>query len=197
VAGHPNNVIMLTSDAYGVLPPISKLTPEQARYHFLSGYTAKVAGTERGVVEPRATFSACFGAPFMAQPPTVYSRLLGEKVAAHDVRCWLVNTGWTGGPYGDGHRMPIQHTRAMVNAALEGRLDDPPTVEHPVFGLRVPTSCPDVPPGVLDARGTWSDGAAYDDKAEKLAGDFHDNFEPFVADAPAEVAAAGPTAGRR
>ena len=121
MAGHPNNVIMLTSDAYGVLPPISKLTPEQARYHFLSGYTAKVAGTERGVVEPRATFSACFGAPFMAQPPTVYSRLLGEKVAAHDVRCWLVNTGWTGGPYGDGHRMPIQHTRAMVNAALEGR----------------------------------------------------------------------------
>jgi len=196
VAGHPNNVIMLTSDAYGVLPPISRLTPEQARYHFLSGYTAKVAGTERGVVEPKATFSACFGAPFMAQPPTVYSRLLGEKVRDHDVRCWLVNTGWTAGPYGTGHRMPIGHTRAMVNAALEGRLDDVPTSEHPVFGLQVPSSCPDVPPEVLDARGTWTDTAAYDAKATQLASEFHANFEQFAEDAPDEVAAAGPKAGR-
>ena len=192
VAGHPRNVLMLTSDAYGVLPPISRLTAAQARYHFLSGYTAKVAGTERGVVEPKATFSACFGAPFMAQPPTVYSRLLGEKVGEHDVHCWLVNTGWTAGPYGTGRRMPIRHTRAMVNAALEGRLDDVPTVEHPVFRLQVPTSCPGVPAEVLDARGTWPDRDAYDDKARQLAGMFRANFEQFAGDAPPEVAAAGP-----
>ena len=132
----------------------------------------------------------------MAQPPTVYSRLLGEKVGEHDVRCWLVNTGWTGGPYGDGHRMPIQHTRAMINAAIEGRLDDAPTAEHPVFGLQVPTSCPGVPPEVLDTHSTWGDGDAYDAKALQLAGEFHANFEPFSAEAPDEVAAAGPTAGR-
>jgi phosphoenolpyruvate carboxykinase (ATP) len=187
---------MLTADAFGVLPPISRLSTEQARYHFLSGYTAKVAGTESGIVEPQATFSACFGAPFMALRPTVYSKLLGDKVNAQGVRCWLVNTGWTGGPYGVGSRMSIAHTRAMVNAALAGRLDDVPTRVDPNFGLEVPTTCPDVPPEVLDPEQTWSDKGAYQSKARELAGRFHQNFKQFEEDAPPEVVAVGPKVGR-
>jgi phosphoenolpyruvate carboxykinase (ATP) len=196
VAGQPRNILMLTADAFGVLPPISRLSTEQARYHFLSGYTAKVAGTESGIVEPQATFSACFGAPFMALRPTVYSKLLGDKVNAQGVRCWLVNTGWTGGPYGVGSRMSIAHTRAMVNAALAGRLDDVPTRVDPNFGLEVPTTCPDVPPEVLDPEQTWSDKGAYQSKARELAGRFHQNFKQFEEDAPPEVVAVGPKVGR-
>jgi phosphoenolpyruvate carboxykinase (ATP) len=195
-AGHPKNIIMLTCDAFGVLPPVSKLTVEQARYHFLSGYTAKVAGTERGVTEPQATFSACFGAPFMALPPTVYSKLLGEKVERHNVQCWLVNTGWVGGPYGVGQRISIGHTRAIVNAALDGRLDNVATREDENFGLLVPTTCPDVPAEVLNPEGTWSDKNAYRDKAMDLAGRFHENFKQFSEEAPPEVQVAGPKVGR-
>ncbi len=143
--GHPKNIVFLTADAFGVLPPISKLTPEQAMYHFLSGYTAKVAGTERGITEPQATFSTCFGAPFMPQHPSVYAKLLGEKIQKHNVNCWLVNTGWTGGPYGVGKRMEIKYTRAMLNAALQGKLDNVQYVQDPIFKLAVPTECPGVP----------------------------------------------------
>ena len=154
--GHASNVIMLTADAFGVLPPISRLSPEQAMYHFLSGYTAKVAGTERGVTEPEATFSTCFGAPFMVHPPAVYAKLLGERISKNGSSCWLVNTGWTGGPYGVGTRMKIQYTRAMVNAAIEGRLDKVEFKREPFFGLEVPQSVPDVPSEVLDPRRAWS-----------------------------------------
>ncbi len=192
MADHPRNVIMLTCDAFGVLPPISKLTIEQARYQFLSGYTAKVAGTERGVVEPQATFSACFGAPFMALPPTVYSKLLGEKVKKHNVQCWLVNTGWIGGPYGIGKRISIDHTRALVNAALDGKLDGIATKEEPYFGLHIPTQCPGVPSEILDPKQNWKDPKAYEGKARELAGLFHKNFKQFVSDAPQEVISAGP-----
>lgn len=195
-ADQPNNVIFLTADAFGVLPPISRLSAEQARYHFLSGYTAKVAGTERGVDEPQATFSACFGAPFLALPPTVYSRLLGEKVTKHEVRCWLINTGWTGGPYGVGSRMSIAHTRALVEACVNGKLDDVPLREDPNFGLMVPTAAPEVPVEILDPESTWDDKAAYRQKAEELAGRFHENFTQFEGEAPPEVCAAGPKAGR-
>ncbi len=190
--GHAENIIFLTADAFGVLPPISKLTPEQAMYHFISGYTAKVAGTERGVTEPEATFSACFGAPFMAQRPSVYAKLLGKKIEEHNVNCWLVNTGWTGGPYGVGHRMAIANTRAMVNAALDGELNDAEFVEDPIFGLQIPTSVPGVPDEVLQPRNTWDDGAAYDAQANKLASMFVENFKQFEENAPAEVSAAGP-----
>ncbi|HVA33847.1 MAG TPA: phosphoenolpyruvate carboxykinase (ATP) [Candidatus Baltobacteraceae bacterium] len=181
-AGHPDTIIMLTADAFGVLPPISKLSREQAMYHFLSGYTAKVAGTERGVTEPQATFSTCFGAPFMVHRPTVYSRLLGKKIDDHDVECWLVNTGWTGGPYGIGKRMSIAHTRAMVNAAIEGRIPHEFTTE-PFFGLRIPNSVPGVPDDVLDPRYAWPDAKAYDDQANKLANLFFQNFKRFEAHA--------------
>jgi phosphoenolpyruvate carboxykinase (ATP) len=191
-AGHPNNVVMLTCDAFGVLPPVSKLTPDQARYHFLSGYTAKVAGTERGVTEPKATFSACFGAPFMALPPTVYSNLLGEKITRHDVNCWLINTGWTGGPHGVGNRISIGYTRAILDAALDGRLEGVPMREDKNFGLMVPESCPDVPAQVLDPRSQWEDKQAYQAKAAELAGLFNNNFEQFADEAPDEVKAAGP-----
>ena len=177
-AGHPNTIIMLTADAFGVLPPISKLSREQAMYHFLSGYTAKVAGTERGVTEPQATFSTCFGAPFMVHHPTVYSRLLGKKIDDHDVECWLVNTGWSGGPYGVGKRMSIAYTRAMVNAAIEGRI--PKEFERePFFGLQVPKSVPDVPSELLDPRNVWADKNAYDEQARKLSQLFFDNFKRF------------------
>jgi len=177
-AGHPTTIIMLTADAFGVLPPISKLSRDQAMYHFLSGYTAKVAGTERGISEPQATFSTCFGAPFMVHHPTVYARLLGRKIDEHNVECWLVNTGWTGGPYGVGHRMSIAHTRAMVNAAIEGRI--PSTFEgEPFFGLMIPASVPDVPSDVLNPRNAWSDRGAYDEQARKLAQLFFENFKRF------------------
>jgi phosphoenolpyruvate carboxykinase (ATP) len=192
MAGHPRNIIMLTADAFGIMPPISRMTPEQAMYHFISGYTAKVAGTETGVNEPQATFSACFGAPFMVLHPSRYGELLAAKIRQHDVDCWLVNTGWTGGPYGTGHRMAIKHTRAMVNAAIDGSLTDVRMREDPVFGVQVPTTCPDVPDGLLDPRGTWKDSAAYDAKARELAGMFKENFAQFEDHALPEVKAAGP-----
>jgi phosphoenolpyruvate carboxykinase (ATP) len=191
-AGHPRNIVMLTADAFGVLPPIARLSPAAAMYHFLSGYTAKVAGTERGVTEPKATFSTCFGAPFMVWDPNVYAKLLGERIAKHDARVWLVNTGWTGGPYGVGSRMKIAHTRAMINAALSGALDQVRFERDPIFNLDVPTSCPGVPSEVLTPRNTWKDQAAYDAQARKLATMFRDNFKTFEATANADVKAAGP-----
>jgi phosphoenolpyruvate carboxykinase (ATP) len=191
-AGHPTNVVLLTADAFGVLPPISKLTREQAMYHFLSGYTAKVAGTERGVTEPKATFSTCFGAPFLPLPPSTYATLLGQKLDEHGVQCWLVNTGWTGGAYGVGHRMRLSHTRAMIDAALSGRLREVATHADAVFGLHVPESVPGVPAEVLDPRRTWSDAAAYDEQARKLAAMFRENFEKFAGDTSEDVRSAGP-----
>jgi phosphoenolpyruvate carboxykinase (ATP) len=190
--GHPANVVMLTADAFGVLPPIARLTPAAAMYHFLSGYTAKVAGTERGVTEPKATFSTCFGAPFMVWDPNVYAKLLGERIARHHARVWLVNTGWTGGAYGVGSRMKIGHTRAMINAALTGALDNVATATDPIFNLSVPASCPDVPAEVLNPRNTWTDKSAYDAQARKLAAMFAENFKTFAGTASAEVKDAGP-----
>jgi phosphoenolpyruvate carboxykinase (ATP) len=180
MAGHPKNVVFLTADAFGVLPPISKLTLGQAMYHFLSGYTAKVAGTERGVTEPQAVFSACFGAPFLPRRPGVYAKMLGEKLAEHEAQCWLVNTGWTGGPYGTGRRMKLAHTRAMISAALGGRLGRVETETDPVFGLQVPVTIPGVPDEVLRPRATWDDPEAYDRAASKLAGMFRANFAQFA-----------------
>ena len=192
LGGHPTHIIMLTADAFGVLPPIAKLTPAQAMYYFLSGYTAKVAGTEKGVTEPQATFSTCFGAPFMALSPTVYANLLGAKIARHKVDVWLVNTGWSGGPYGVGQRMKISYTRAMINAALNGELRDIPTTRDPNFGIAVPTSCPNVPAEVLNPRNTWADKAAYDTQARALASMFIDNFKAFAGEVSSEVNLAGP-----
>jgi phosphoenolpyruvate carboxykinase (ATP) len=190
--GHPRNVIMLTADAFGVLPPIARLSPEGAMYHFLSGYTAKVAGTEKGVTEPKATFSTCFGAPFMVLHPAVYAKFLGERIAQHDARVWLVNTGWTGGPYGVGARMKIAHTRAMIKAALAGELDNVAYTTDPIFNLDVPQSVPGVPAEVLNPRNTWKNAADYDAQAKKLAAMFVDNFKAFEAEAAPEVKAAGP-----
>jgi phosphoenolpyruvate carboxykinase (ATP) len=192
MAGHPSHIVFLTADAFGVMPPIARLSPDQAMYHFLSGYTAKVAGTERGVTEPKETFSACFGAPFLPLPPTVYAKMLGERIAEHRVVCWLVNTGWTGGPYGVGHRMSLKHTRAMIRAALSGELDNVPTRREPVFGLEVPQHVSGVPDQVLDARKTWKDAGAYDVQAQKLTGLFRKNFEQFADAVPAAVREAGP-----
>jgi phosphoenolpyruvate carboxykinase (ATP) len=190
--GHPSHIVFLTADAFGVMPPIAKLSPEQAMYHFLSGYTAKVAGTERGVTEPKAAFSACFGAPFLPLPPSAYATMLGEKIARHRVQCWLVNTGWTGGPFGVGRRMRLGFTRAMVDAMLDGRLIGVPTHPDPVFGLQIPAHVPGVPEEVLDPKRTWSDPSGYDAQAAKLAGMFRDNFETFRGDVGADVAASGP-----
>jgi phosphoenolpyruvate carboxykinase (ATP) len=190
--GHPKNVVFLTADAFGVLPPIARLSPEQAMYYFLSGYTAKVAGTERGVTEPQATFSACFGAVFLVWHPTKYAQMLGELLKAHGSRVWLVNTGWSGGPYGVGSRMKLGHTRAMVRAALAGELDAARTERDPVFGLAVPQEVPGVPREVMNPRGTWKDPAAYDAQARKLAEMFRRNFEKFGENVAAEVRAAGP-----
>ncbi len=192
MGGHPKNIVFLTADAFGVLPPISKLTTDQAMYHFISGYTAKVAGTERGVKEPQATFSACFGAPFMAQRPSVYAQLLGKKIQQHDVQCWLVNTGWTGGPYGVGARMKLAYTRAMVNAALDGDLDNVEYVMDPVFGVMVPTSCPGVPADVLQPRNTWEDKATFDQQVRKLAAMFVENFKPYAENVTESIRAAAP-----
>jgi phosphoenolpyruvate carboxykinase (ATP) len=191
-AGHPRNIIMLTADAFGVLPPIARLTPAGAMYHFLSGYTAKVAGTEKGVTEPKATFSTCFGAPFMVLHPTVYARFLGDRIARHNVHVWLVNTGWTGGPPGVGSRMKIGHTRAMIRAAVSGALDKVGHRRDTVFNLDVPVACPDVPEQTLTPRSTWKDTAAYDAQAARLAKMFADNFKAFEAEAAVEVKAAGP-----
>jgi phosphoenolpyruvate carboxykinase (ATP) len=190
--GHPKNVVFLTADAFGVLPPISRLTPEQAMYHFLSGYTAKVAGTERGVTEPQATFSACFGGPFLPRHPGVYAKMLGEKLREHGAKVWLVNTGWSGGGHGVGSRMKLSHTRAMVNAALAGDLDGAEYVTNEIFGLDVPTAVPGVPAEVLSPRSTWADGEAYDASATKLAEMFKANFEKFADQVGDEVKAAGP-----
>ncbi len=190
---HPNNVIFLTADAFGVLPPISRLTPEQVMYHFLSGYTAKVAGTEKGVKQPQATFSTCFGGPFMVHHPMVYARLLGEKIRKHQVQCWMINTGWTGGPYGTGQRMKIGFTRSMIDAMLSGALKDVLYEIDPVFGFMVPQSCPGVPAEVLNPRTTWPDSSAYDEQAKKLARMFNDNFQQFCDAVPEEVLNAGPT----
>ncbi len=190
---HPKNVIMLTCDAYGVMPPVSKMTPEQAMYHFLSGYTAKVAGTERGMSrEPSAIFSTCFGAPFMVLHPSVYANLLGKKIAEHHVDCWLVNTGWTGGPYGVGNRLEIKHTRAMINAILDGELNKVATRLDPIFGLHVPEECPGVPKEVLNPRNTWKSPEAYDEKAQELAAQFVENFEEYKNEVTPEILNAGP-----
>ncbi len=192
VGAHPENVVFLTADAFGVMPPIARLTADEAMYHFLSGYTAKVAGTERGVTEPTATFSACFGAPFLPLPPGVYATMLGERIEKHGARVWLVNTGWTGGPYGAGSRMKLGHTRAMVTAALSGALEGVTYRKDPIFGFEVPTTAPGVPSDVLDPRGTWKDGAAYDAQAAKLATMFRDNFKAFEAQVADAVKQAGP-----
>ena len=189
---HPRHVVMLTADAFGVLPPVARLTPSAAMYHFLSGYTAKVAGTERGVTQPKATFSTCFGAPFMVWHPTVYAKLLGERIARHGSSVWLVNTGWTGGPSGVGSRMPIAYTRAMVRAVLSGALGEATYRQDRVFQLDVPTECPGVPPDVLVPRETWRHPADYDAQAARLAGMFAENFETFEADVAPEVVGAGP-----
>jgi phosphoenolpyruvate carboxykinase (ATP) len=191
-AGHPRNVIFLTADAFGVLPPIARLTAEQAMYFFLSGYTAKVAGTERGVKEPQATFSACFGEPFLPLPPTAYARMLGEKIKAHHPSVWLINTGWTAGPYGVGHRMAIPHTRAMIRAALSGTIAEASLSADPIFGLRVPNAVPGVPSEVLNPRATWADAKAYDAQAGKLAGMFRENFKRYADQVGDEVKGAAP-----
>lgn len=190
--GHPRNVIFLTCDAFGVLPPISRLSPAQAMYHFLSGYTAKVAGTERGVTEPEATFSACFGAPFLPRPAGVYAELLGARLREHGTRVWLVNTGWTGGGYGVGSRIRLAFTRTMVHAALGGDLDDVDTTEDSNFGVRIPAHVPNVPNEVLTPRETWEDPKGYDEAATKLARMFSDNFRAYEADVGPEIAGAGP-----
>jgi phosphoenolpyruvate carboxykinase (ATP) len=193
IGGHPRNVLFLTADAFGVLPPISRLTREQAMYHFLSGYTAKVAGTERGVTEPKPNFSACFGAPFMPLHPGVYAELLGDKIEEHNTGVWLINTGWTGGPFGRGRRMALAHTRRMVSAALDGELDDVETFTHPVFGLNVPRQVHGVPPDVLNPRDTWDDVQAYDRQAAKLAGMLIENFKQFAGGVSDDVRRAQPT----
>ena len=191
IGGHPKNVVFLTCDAFGVLPPISRLTEEQAMYHFLSGYTAKVAGTEAGITEPQATFSSLFGAPFFTQKPMTYARMLADRLKQHGARCWLVNTGWTGGPYGVGQRMSLPHTRVLLNAALGGALDNVEYTTGPVFGLKIPKSCPDVPAEVLVPQNTWNDKAAYQAKNKELAERFKENFKKFEG-VPAEVLTAGP-----
>ena len=192
-AGHPDNVIMLPADAFGVLPPIARLSPAQAMYHFLSGYTAKVAGTEKGLGrEPQATFSTCFGAPFMPRHPSVYAEILHNKIEQTGARCWLVNTGWTGGAFGVGERMKISHTRALLRAALDGSLDKVALRRDTSFGLDVPESCPGVPDEVLHPRGTWNDKGAYDSQASDLVGRFHNNFTQFESHVGAEVKAAAP-----
>ena len=192
VTGHPRNVIFLTADAFGILPPISRLSRDQAQYHFISGYTAKLAGTEIGVTQPKATFSAAFGAPFLPRHPGVYASMLAERLAQHDAPVWLVNTGWTGGPYGIGERMSIDHTRTMVRAALSGALDDVPMEKDPVFGIEVPMAVPGVPAEILRPRDTWPDPAAYDTKAQELAAMFAENFEGYADGVSAAVRAAGP-----
>jgi phosphoenolpyruvate carboxykinase (ATP) len=193
VGKNPKNIFFLTADAFGVLPPISKLTPGQAAYHFISGYTAKVAGTEAGIDEPVPSFSACFGAPFMPLHPTKYAEMLSEKMKDAGVNVWLINTGWTGGPYGSGSRMKLKYTRAMISAALKGELKDTKFSRHSVFGLQMPLNCPNVPEKVLNPRNTWNDSAAYDKKAEELANSFKKNFEKFEAYANEEIMAGGPT----
>jgi len=193
-AGHPNNIVMLTADAFGILPPIAKLTPSQAMYHFLSGFTAKVAGTEKGMGnEPQPTFSTCFGAPFMPRHPSVYGNLLRKLIADHGVDCWLVNTGWTGGKFGTGSRMPIKATRALLNAALSGKLKGQAMRTDPIFGFQVPTALDGVDTKILNPRETWADPKAYDEMAAALVEMFNKNFEKFEAHVDADVRAAAPS----
>jgi phosphoenolpyruvate carboxykinase (ATP) len=193
VGGHPTHIFMLACDAFGVLPPIARLTPEQAAYHFLSGYTAKVAGTERGLgKEPQATFSTCFGAPFLPMPPPVYAHLFRDKIKQHQPSCWLVNTGWTGGPFGVGHRIDIAYSRALLRAAMEGKLDQVPYYDEPFFGLSVPTSCPDVPEQLLYPQKTWADQQAYEATAKDLGRLFRENFAKFATSVAPEVLQAEP-----
>ena len=194
-AANPKNIFFLTADAFGVLPPISKLTPAQAAYHFISGYTAKVAGTEAGVVEPQPSFSACFGAPFMPLHPAEYADMLSKKMQEAGVNVWLVNTGWTGGPYGVGTRMKLKYTRAMITAALSGQLGNYTYEDyhiHSVFGVAQPRTCPGVPTEVLSPRATWNDDKAYYDMAFKLSNAFRENFKQFEADASEEIRRGGP-----
>ena len=194
VGGIPKNIFFLTCDAYGVLPPISKLDKGQAMYHFISGYTAKVAGTEAGITEPQTVFSACFGSPFLPLHPTKYAEMLGEKMLQNDVNVWLVNTGWSGGGYGVGSRMKLRYTRAMITAALNGELDNVGYMEHPIFGVEMPTSCPNVPAEVLNPEQTWSDKDAYQNKAQHLANEFVNNFEKYADFANEEILAGAPRA---
>ncbi|NNC41088.1 MAG: phosphoenolpyruvate carboxykinase (ATP) [Acidimicrobiia bacterium] len=194
VAGHPENIVFLSADAFGVLPPISRLTREQAMYYFVSGYTAKLAGTERGVVDPEATFSPCFGAPFLPLPPSYYADVLAQKIDEFDPGLWMINTGWTSGPHGVGYRIRIPHTRAMLNSALGGDLDNVEYVTDPIFGLQIPTEVPGVPPELLDARGMWSDPSEYDRQARKLAGMYRNNFEKYSSGVTEAVVKAGPRA---
>ncbi|MDX1565805.1 MAG: phosphoenolpyruvate carboxykinase (ATP), partial [Phycisphaeraceae bacterium] len=192
VAGHPENVIFLTCDAFGVLPPLSRLSAAQAEYHFISGYTAKVAGTEMGVNEPQATFSPCFGGPFLVWHPGVYARLLSQNIRKHNAKVWLVNTGWIGGAHGVGHRIELSHTRALIDAIYGGDLTDAPVKTDSVFGLDAIAACPGVPEEILDVRSTWDDKAAFDRTAEKLAGLFADNFKKYADDVSKEAQGAGP-----
>jgi phosphoenolpyruvate carboxykinase (ATP) len=195
LAKNPKNIFFLTCDAFGVLPPISKLTPGQAMYHFISGYTAKVAGTEVGVTDPEQTFSACFGAAFMPLHPTKYAELLGEKMKEHSVNVWLVNTGWSGGAFGTGERMSLKYTRAMITSAMQGKLDNVDYTNHPVFGLAMPTSCAGAPTELLNPRDTWADKESYDNTANKLAVSFIENFEEYADNANDEIMAAAPKVG--
>lgn len=188
----PENIFFLTCDAYGVLPPISRLTTAQAMYQFISGYTAKVAGTEAGVTEPKSTFSACFGAPFLPLHPGKYAEMLGEKMKKHNVRVWLVNTGWTGGPYGIGKRMKLDYTRSMISAALDGKLDGLSYESHPIFGMEMPLTCPGVPADLLNPRNTWSDSKEYDLQCRNLAQQFITNFQKYASGVSEEICAAGP-----
>lgn len=192
--GMPKNIFFLTADAFGVLPPISKLTPGQAMYHFISGYTAKVAGTEAGVTEPQTVFSACFGAPFLPLHPTKYAEMLGKKMAENDVNVWLINTGWSGGEYSVGERISLKFTRAMITSALEGKLDNVAYTNHKIFGLAMPNECENVPTDILNPKNTWADKAGYEEKANHLAGEFNKNFEQFADNASDEILAAAPVA---
>lgn len=194
IGGLPKNIFLLTCDAFGVLPPISKLSPGQAMYQFISGYTAKVAGTELGVTEPKPTFSACFGAPFLPLHPGKYAEMLGKKMRENKVNVWMINTGWTGGPYGTGSRMKLKYTRSMITAALEGKLDNVAFMQDSVFGVSIPESCPDVPAEVLTPRNTWADKTAFDEQAKKLAGLFVKNFEKYASGVSAEILEAAPKA---
>ncbi len=192
MGGHPKNIIFLTADAFGVLPPVSRLSPQQAMYHFITGYTAKVAGTEVGVTEPEATFSACFGAAFLVWHPSKYAEMLAERMDRHGSKAWLVNTGWTGGPYGVGSRINLPYTRAIIDAIHDGSLDDAPAVVDPIFGFEVPTECPNVPPEILIPKNTWSNQDEYERQALKLAELFRDNFKKYESGSPKEIVEAGP-----
>jgi phosphoenolpyruvate carboxykinase (ATP) len=193
IGKNPKNIFFLTADAFGVLPPISRLTPGQAAYHFISGYTAKVAGTEEGVNEPTPNFSACFGAPFMLLHPTRYAEMLSAKMKENDVKVWLINTGWTGGPYGVGSRIKLKYTRAMINAVLAGELDNVAYEKHEIFNLMMPVSCPEVPSEILNPKNTWEDKNAYDVKANELSKSFIENFKKFESYANEEILSGAPT----